>query len=244
MSSNRFLARSAVVTGTLGLITLAGAGTALAHVTAQPEQATKGDHSKVTFRVPNERLTAGTVKLHVSLPLDHPVSEVQTKPMPGWTAQVEKVKLPRPIQEAGAQVTDAVSGITWTADPGTRIAPDQFQEFDANIGTLPTDTTELVMPAEQTYDNGEVVKWDEPPAAPGAPEPEHPAPTVKLVDDKGQSTGMVSPRGDAPTASPTGDATARWLGGAGLLVGALGLGVGAGALLRGRRTAPNTGKET
>jgi uncharacterized protein HemX len=35
----------------------------------------------------------------------------------------------------------------------------------------------------------------------------------------------------------TSDGTARWLAGAGLLVGALGLGVGGGAVLRTRRTA-------
>jgi hypothetical protein len=36
-------------------------------------------------------------------------------------------------------------------------------------------------------------------------------------------------------ASGTSDGTARWLGGAGLVVGALGLGVGVGATLRARK---------
>jgi hypothetical protein len=55
-------------------------------------------------------------------------------------------------------------------------------------------------------------------------EPERPAPSVTLT-----------PPADA--AAPVADTTARWLGGSGLLVGALGPGVGAGAVLRSRRTA-------
>jgi periplasmic copper chaperone A len=46
---------------------------------------------------------------------------------------------------------------------------------------------------------------------------------------------VAAPPADA--AAPVADTTARWLGGSGLLVGALGLGVGAGAVLRSRRTA-------
>ena len=45
---------------------------------------------------------------------------------------------------------------------------------------------------------------------------------------------MAAPAQPADTT----DDTARRLAGAGLLVGALGLGVGAGAVLRGRRTGP------
>ena len=45
-----------------------------------------------------------------------------------------------------------------------------------------------------------------------------------------------------PPASSTSDTTARWLGGLGLLVGALGLGLGGGAVMRSRRptSAPGT----
>jgi hypothetical protein len=39
----------------------------------------------------------------------------------------------------------------------------------------------------------------------------------------------------AAPASSTSDGTARWLGGAGLVVGALGLGIGVGATLRARK---------
>lgn len=246
MNTSRPLARIAATAAALGLTALTGAGTAAAHVATEPEQATQGDTAKIAFRVPNERPDAGTVKIHVALPLDHPLSSVRTRPLPGWTAEVQKVRLDRPVEVAGAQVTEAASGITWTAQPGTRIAPDQFQDFEATLGTLPTDTGELLLPTEQTYESGEVVRWDQPPAPDGS-EPEHPAPALTLVADRSgghqhgsgdQHGGMPGQPGQQPPAGQpsSGDDTARALGGAGLVVGALGLGIGIGALLRTRRS--------
>ncbi|QUG99458.1 YcnI family protein [Saccharopolyspora erythraea] len=240
-SVKRVLSRSAASAAVVGIVALASAGTASAHVSVNPDgEAAKGGHAKVAFRVPNERDGSGTVKIRVTLPLDHPLSSVRTKPMPGWTAQVEKVTLPQPVEVAGASVADAVSAITWTAQPGTRIAPDQFDEFEATLGTLPTDTDQLLLPTEQTYDNGEVVRWDAP-TPPGGEEPEHPAPTLELVEDSEGGHGQHGQPGTGEQAEPAhaaqsaADDTARYLGGAGLGVGALALGIGIGALARGRK---------
>ncbi len=244
MRIHRVATRTAAVTATLGIVCLTAAGTASAHVTANSGQAAQGGYAKISFRVPDEQPNAGTIKLTVTFPTDHPLTSVRTKPMPGWTAQVDKVKLDKPVTVEGAQVTEAVRSVTWTADPGVRIAPEQFEEFDVSTGPLPKDTDKLVLPAEQTYDNGQIVRWDAPPQAPGAPEPEHPAPTVKLVAG-GQGSdhpdadhaGMTASSHHSDADHPSGtDNTARLLGGAGLVVGALGLGVGAGALSRGRRS--------
>lgn len=218
------------------------AGVAEAHVTAQPGTATKGGYAVVSFRVPSELPTAGTVKLEVTLPADHPIVSARTKPMPGWTAVVNKQTLPAPVQAGGAKITQAVTSITWTAQPGTRIGPTEYGDFDVNLGRLPEDVDQIVLPAVQTYDDGTVVRWDQA-QAPGADEPEHPAPTLTLVapepglggmHDHGAMAGMGGGHG-AEAAGGT-DETARWLGGAGLLVGALGLGVGVGAIARGRRS--------
>lgn len=240
MLTKRFATRSAAIAAACGIAGLATAGIASAHVTANPHEIEKGGYAKIAFRVPNERPNTGTVKLKVELPLDHPVKTASTKPMAGWTAQVEKVKLDKPVQSNGTQVNEAVKSITWTAEPGTRIATEQFQEFETSLGSVPTDADQLVMPAEQTYDNGEVVKWDTP-QTPGTPEPEHPAPTVTLVDgvEGGHKHGSAAHMNMHHTAGQEGpnfqDDTARWLGGAGLLAGALGIGFGAGAMLRGRK---------
>lgn len=210
---------------------LVGAAPALAHVTAQPGTAEQGSYSVIALRVPTESDTAGTVKLQVTLPTDHPISSVRTTPRPGWAATMTKTPLNPPVQVNGRTVTEAISAVTWTADPGVRIGPGEFADFPLSLGPLPTGVDRLVLPAVQTYDDGSVVAWDQPPAADGS-EPEHPAPVVTLT--KADADAAAVPAAAAPASGGT-DTTARWLGGAGLLVGALGLGVGVGATLRARR---------
>ncbi|HEV2782243.1 MAG TPA: YcnI family protein [Actinophytocola sp.] len=230
-----------------GAAVLLGAGPAAAHVTAKVigEPAQQGGFTKITFRVPNEDDTAGTVKLEIRFSPDTPIASLRTKPMPGWTAQITKARLAKPITVHGAEIAEAVSAVTWTAAAGTRIGPGEFAEFEVSGGPLPDNTDRLVVPAAQTYDNGKVVNWNEPPPAAGAPEPEHPAPVIALeaagngdaaqAADNGTGTSPDATAGGATAAPSTSDNTARWLGGAGLVVGALGLGVGVGATLRARR---------
>lgn len=222
--------RAVAVLSAAAAIALVGAAPALAHVTAQPGRAEQGGYTVVAMRVPNESDTAGTVKLEVTLPADHPVTGVRTTPVPGWTATMVKAPLTPPVERNGRTITEAVRTVTWTANAGTRIGPGEFVEFPLSLGPLPTDTDRLVLPAVQTYDDGEVVAWNEPPAADGS-EPERPAPVVML------SPAVQAAAAATPTAA---DPAARWLGGAGLLLGALGLGLGLGALLRVRRAGGNS----
>jgi uncharacterized protein YcnI len=246
MSTTRFIARAGVVAVAAGVATLLGSGLASAHVTAKVlgEAAQQGGYSKITFRVPNEDDAAGTVKLEVKMPADTPVTSARTRPMAGWTAQITKVALDKPVKVHGAEIKEAISSVTWTAAAGTRIAPGEFEEFELSVGPLP-ETDQLVMPAIQTYEGGKVVAWDQPPAEDGA-EPEHPAPVIALApegeDHHGGSAASVdaqnaaSESDDADAVAVSGsDDTARWLGGAGLVVGALGLGFGVGATLRARK---------
>jgi uncharacterized protein YcnI len=242
---NRSLRRATVRATTVLALTAAavvlGAGPASAHVTAQPGEAAQGGYTVVTFRVPDESDTAGTVKLEVRLPADHPITSVRTTPIPGWTAAVAKATLNPPVQVNGNAVTEAVSTVTWTAASGTRIGPGEYLDFPLSLGPLPTGVDQLALPATQTYDDGKVVAWDQP-STDGA-EPERPAPVVRLTpaaaDPMGGHDGDTAPpaaaAGPPPPAGSRADDTARWLGGAGLLVGALGLGLGLGAVLRNRR---------
>lgn len=225
-SISRALVRAATAVGVATLVTLGAALPAAAHVTAQPGEAEQGGFTKIAFRTPNESQTAGTVKLEVTLPSEHPISFVSTKPLPAWSAQTTRQALATPMESHGAKITEAVRTVTWTAAPGTRIGPGEFAEFEISVGPLPENTDLLVMPAVQTYDDGDIVRWDEAPPAEGAAEPEHPAPALRLVAAQGSDHAA-----SAATVTES-DGTARWLAGAGLLVGALALGVGIGALVR------------
>ena len=86
---------------------------------------------------------------------------------------------------------------------------------------MPTDTNELIFKALQTYDNGEVVRWIDPPAE-SAAAPEHPAPVVKLTPANANQAAVNS-TGDA------GSSTGTWgvvLGIVGIALGIIGIIVG------------------
>ena len=240
-TARRRALRLGTVLSVAGTAALLGAAPAFAHVTAQPGAVAQGSYSVVTMRVPNESDTAGTVKLEVTLPADHPLASVRTSPIPGWTATTTEAPLNPPVQSGERVLDKAVRTVTWTANPGTRIGPGQFVDFPLSLGPLPTGVDELTLPAVQTYDDGEVVSWSQPANADGS-EPENPAPTLRLTpaapggDDDHAAMGAPPAAPAAPAADAT-DSTARWLAGAGLLVGALGLGVGGGAVLRTRKPA-------
>jgi uncharacterized protein YcnI len=223
-----------------GLLVLAGAGIASAHVSAHsPDVVAKDGDAEIVFRVPNEEDASNAVKVRVNFSTTSPLSNADIKPVPGWTATETMTTLAKPVKMAKDTVTDAVQSITWTAAKGGGIAPGQFQEFSIAVEGLPDNTDELVMPAVQTYDNGDVVNWNQPTVA-GQDEPEHPAPHLALApagaDDAVAPVADASTAAPATTAAATSDGTARWLGGIGLLVAALALGFGLGAFVRGRRT--------
>jgi uncharacterized protein YcnI len=232
-SPSRALIRVGAVAGVTLATVLLGAGIAAAHVETDPGQATKGDDAVITFRVPNEEDNAGTVKLEVTFPLDHPVPDASTTPIPGWTANVTTTTLPKPVHQNNSDVKTAVQTVTWTADPGNQIKPGEFLRFPVLAEALPDNADKLTFKVLQTYSNGDVVRWIDPPAADGAAEPEHPAPTLTLVSADSDA-GPAKPAAAPAAAEP--DSTARWLGGAGLVIGILGLALGIVIAVRGRRT--------
>ena len=169
--------RAAAVTAGVALAVLLAAVPAGAHVTIKPDVAKKGSFSVFSFSVPNESGTASTVKVEVTFPTDHPIPVVSVQPIPGWTWSAQKTTLAKPAKTDDGTITEAVSTITWS---GGTIAPGEFQLFTISAGPLPTNTKSLTFKAVQTYSNGDVVRWiEETPK--GGPEPEHPAPVLKLA---------------------------------------------------------------
>ena len=221
---------------------LAGAGVASAHVTVNPSEAAVGGFTKLTFRVPNESPTAGTVAVTVDLPADHPFAYVSVKQVPGWSVVPTTSTLPAPVTEGDLTIKEAVTSVTWTADPGTMIGPGEFAEFDISAGPVP-DTETLVFPATQTYNDGEVVQWNEPTPGSGE-EPEHPAPTLTVGPADGSEHGATDPAAAstpvtepslsavAATTSSGSDSTATILAAVSLVLAAAALVVAAVALRR------------
>ena len=174
----------------------------------------RGGTAIITFQVPNESNTgAATTALTVTLP---DVKSASTESMPGWTAKLDR---------------DAASGtvrsVTWTAAPNGGIQADQFALFRISVQLPDADTVSF--PATQTYSDGSTVKWDQPPL-PGGGEPERPAPMLTLAaGPAGPHEHHPPPGAPADRSAPSeqskapADNTARVLGGAALIVGALGI---------------------
>jgi len=241
---------------TLAAVTLiAGAGAAAAHVTVNPSSAPAGDFTKLTFRVPNESDTAGTVAVTVTLPTDHPLAFVSVKQVPGWTVTPTKQTLAAPVTEGDLTIKEAVTSVTWTAQAGNRIGPGEFAEFEISAGPVP-DVASLEFPTTQTYDDGTVVEWNEPTPASGE-EPEHPAPTLTVAaagdaeDSHSDETAAASTEVEASAATVSAaSATGEPSGGSdstAVILAVIGIAVAAAALLTAAvalRRRPTTGEKT
>lgn len=247
------IARAAVALGAATALALAAPLAASAHVRVNPDAAAAGSYATLTFKVPNESATAGTVKLEVDLPTDTPFSSVSYQPVAGWSTQVVTEKLAKPVKTATATITEAATKVIWTADTGTQIAPSQFQQFTISAGPVP-DTGSVLLPAHQTYSDGTVVDWDQKTPDSGE-EPEHPAPTLYIndappsEDASGGASVTATPTPGASASTATGgsatgssDSVAIGLGIGGLALGAIALVVAVFALTR--RRAPGTAPRT
>jgi uncharacterized protein YcnI len=226
--SKKLVLRAAAITAASALVFVGAATSASAHVTVSSPDAKPGGYAKLVFRVPSESDTAGTTKLVVTLPKDRPFTSVGAQVKDGWKVVKTTEKLPSPVKVGDVTLTEAITTVTWTAAAGG-VPPNDFDEFALSVGRIPEGVDTLSFPAVQTYSDGEVVKWEEV-AKDGADKPEHPAPALKL-------TTAITPVA-ATTSDDKGgsDTLARILGGAGLLLGLIGLGLGLRAG-RGKATA-------
>lgn len=216
----RIIAATSIALGTGALLAVAVPLSASAHVTITPDTAPPSSYSVITFKVPTESATAVTTKLEVDLPTDTPFPSVSYVPVVGWTTQVVTSKLATPVKVPGNEITDAVTKIVWTAQPGYEIKQNQLQLFPVSLNGVP-DTGKVAFTALQSYSDGSVVSWSQ-----TTKNAEHPAPTLYITDAPPTGTSSASPAPARPTASATSapsDAIARGLGIAGLVLGAISL---------------------
>lgn len=204
---SRIFARLGVVVITGLVLVVGGAPVALAHVTVRADKAVQGGSAEIVFRVPTESDSARTVKVAVALPTDTPIATVSIHPEPGWTYQLTRTTLPSPVTDGhGDELSEVVGQVEWIAsDAAAAPGPGEYQEFRMVARPLP-ETDRLIFKVVQTYDDGTVVRWIDPPVD-GGPEPEHPAPVLPVVAPAaGSGDGAVAatvganePRVAAPT---------------------------------------------
>jgi uncharacterized protein YcnI len=229
----RGIRRGTLVVGTLlTAVLVIGVGPAAAHVTVHSDDAVQGATDvAVMFRVPSEESHSSTVKLQVFFPITHPLLDVLVEPHPGWNYRVQTARLAQPVTTDDGQITDAVSEITWTArSSAAGLQPGEADDFTVTVGQLP-DTPSVTFRALQSYSDGHVVRWIVS-QAPGATEPEFPAPVLELAPSAGAAQPhQMSTTVTSSTGTSTKDDTSRtlailallvaivaaWLAGAGLI---------------------------
>ncbi|EAR25516.1 hypothetical protein A20C1_04596 [marine actinobacterium PHSC20C1] len=196
---------------------------ALAHVSIDPGQAEPGDYALITVKVPNESETEKTNRVELKLPTDTPFTSVRFVPVPGWDAELVRSELPEPVMVGESEITEAVTSIVWTAQPGSELGDGALLLLPVSLGPIP-DVGSVVLTAEQTYTDGSVVSWS------GTEEDaEKPAPVLFITDEPvghhdatetedahGDGDAMES---DHDAASASSDPVARGLGIAGLVAG-------------------------
>lgn len=197
---------------------LLAAQAAAAHVTLNPNEWEAGGFARFAVRVPNERDDADTIEVTVRFPQS--IISASFQPMPGWERSIEMEPLDEPIEEEGEQITEHIASVTWT---GGRIRPGEFEEFGVSFRVPETPGEDLVLPALQTYSNGEVVRWVEP------PDGEAPAPIVTVTEPAGEE-GEQPTASPAPTAAPDEAEDDDGLATTALIVGIAGLLAGLAAL--------------
>ena len=135
----------------LNLILLAGlfltASSALAHVVVHPNEVGVGAFQTFTVGVPNEKDNP-TIALRLLIP--EGLGSVSPNVKPGWKIDIKKTG-----DGDNAKVTE----IDWTAGSIPAGERDDFL-FSAQV---PAQASTLSWLAYQTYQNGEVVSWDQQP---------------------------------------------------------------------------------
>jgi uncharacterized protein YcnI len=211
-----------VVASTAGVVvSLWLAGPAWAHVTVDPSSAPKGAEITLGFRVPNEEAAASTVKIQIFFPAGHPVLGVDPQAVPGWSDQTHTAPLNPPVTTDDGPLTEYVSEVDWF---GGAIKPGHFQEFYVLAQQLPTDTSQVVFKALQTYSDGNVVRWIEA-TPPGGPEPAHPAPVLTLTAAGADVASSAAAGASTSSSSDTTAIIAVVLGAIGVVLGGVSLGL-------------------
>jgi periplasmic copper chaperone A len=227
---------------------LLGPASAQAHISIHPNTIPAGAFATIDVRVPGEQEGAYVKKVDVLFPAGF--TGVDFENVPGWSVRIVEAKLAKPIVQDGESISTEVSQIVWTwTGPLGKVANGQFIQFPLSVA-IPEDATgkALEFKTVQTYSNGQVVHWIDP-----SLEAEHPSPRIN-VTSKGGVIEDVAGAEAGPTAGQTGGASGVGAGGApahpaggssntaseglgvaALIVGALGLVAGIGALMIARK---------
>ena len=223
---------------------LAAPAVAAAHISIHPNTIPEGGFPTLNVTVPGEQDNAHVTKVDVLFPPGF--IAVNTGNVAGWNVKVVTQKLATPVQTDAGPVDTEISQLIWSwTGPLGRVDNNTFIQFPLSVA-IPDDYKagqQLTFKTLQTYSNGKVVRWIGPLSA------DKPAPTINISakngpiqDVAGTEAGPPPPGQNTSTVAPVkpvkaSSGASKGLGVTALVVGALGLLVGLGALAGRRRAA-------
>ena len=158
------------------------AAPALAHVEVKADKAQAGAQNvTLTFTGEAESVTAGIVSERVVLPEGINPADVRLGKAPkGW------------------KLTAGADGVTAA---GPALKPRQDAVFALVVAQLPTDSTTLVFKTVESYSDGKISRWIDVPEE-GQPEPDNPAPVLKVKPAAAPVTTSAAPPTTEPSSQP------------------------------------------
>jgi periplasmic copper chaperone A len=228
-----------------GVLTLVLAGTAGAHITANPGEAPSDSYATVSFQVPHGCEESPTTQVRIQIPPSVPSATPSVHPL--WDVATKEGKKDK-VELHGETITRGVSEVTYTAKQP--LPPDRLDLFAMSVKLPAGEVGESVyFPTIQRCEQGQT-RWIQIPAeGESAEELDEPAPAVVLTAAEGSHGGAASeeesgqgaaqPAANVPAASVSSDddGAPMWLAISALAVGALGLLAGIGGMMAGRRRA-------
>jgi uncharacterized protein YcnI len=215
-------------------LTLGLAGTAAAHVTANPGEGPSDGFATVTFQVPHGCEESPTTQLRIQIPPSVPSATPSVHPL--WDVATKEGKKDK-VELHGETITRGVGEVIYTAKQP--LPPDRLDSFPISM-KLPAgkEGDSVYFPTIQRCEQGQT-RWIQIPAeGESGEELEEPAPAVVLTAGEGEQTAAAEPAANVQTAAVTGEddeGAPVWLAVVALGVGALGLLAGIGGLMAGRR---------
>jgi periplasmic copper chaperone A len=231
------------------MLAVAGAllvpASAQAHISLHPNTIPAGAFATLDVRVPGEVEGTHVAKVDVLFPQGF--TGVDYENVAGWNVKVIESKLAKPIQSDDGPIDTQVSQIVWTwTGPLGKVDNGQFVDFPLSVA-IPqaAEGKPLEFRTVQTYGNGAVVRWIEPSLS-----GDHPSPRVNVtakggtIDDvagdeagpaPGQAAASSAASASVPAAATSTGGASKALGVVALILGALGLLAGLGALAVSRR---------
>jgi uncharacterized protein YcnI len=233
----------------IAVLTAAGAlvapAAAAAHISLHPNTIPAGAFATLNVRVPGEQEGAHVTKVDMLFPPGF--TTVAYENVPGWSVKVLNQRVSPPIQTHEGPVSEEISQVIWSwSGPLGMVNNNQFVQFPLSVA-IPDNLAgqALQFKTLQSYTNGQVVHWIDPSLS-----AEHPAPRINVTakggvieDVAGKEAGPEA--GQAPGQTTSGAQTtplvrssagaSKGLGVTALVLGALGLLLGLGALLAARR---------